>query len=72
MKLKTLKDFINEYQKSDKITNEEKRIRTLALMMFRKEAIKWYKHLATTNEDNVFVFLETFFNIKEEDMEPKE
>lgn len=34
----------------------------------KEEAIKWLKHLQETGEDNVFDFLETFFNITESDL----
>ena len=33
----------------------------------KAEAVKWVKHLKMTGEDNVFDFLETFFNLTEED-----
>lgn len=34
-----------------------------------KEAIKWFKHLEKTKKNNVFDFLETFFDIPKEKLE---
>lgn len=38
-----------------------------AFKLIRKEVIKWYNHLEMTGEDDVFDFLETFFDINKED-----
>lgn len=52
-KLKTLNDIhMEEYMR----------------LIIKEVGIKWHKHLQETREDNVFDFLETFFNITEQDL----
>ena len=73
--LRTLKDLEDDWE-SHKIYNQEcdnveahvEITPELIFYSIRQESIKWYKHLEETKEDNVFDFLETFFNITEEDL----
>ena len=65
--LKTLKDLQTDNLMFGKDNEKDKLVRTgfmLGLKATKQEAIKWVKHLEKTEEDNVFDFLETFFNLK--------
>ena len=62
MRFKTLRDF----QRAGIILNKNKKFTKKNI---RREAVKWYKHLKKVkSEHDVFDFIETFFNLTEEDL----
>lgn len=61
-KLKTLKDI---FEVEDEVDN-------VAIKMLKREAIKWYNHMAEYYKETLgepMIFIKEFFNLTQEDIE---
>lgn len=67
--LKTLKDLETSEVECIGGTFDQHINNIVEANKLREEAIKWHKHLKeVTSEHDVWDFIETFFNIKEEEL----